>query len=156
MRRRILMLSALAAGVSPALAQNPPVTGAAQVEVRQPWARATASAGQAGGAFMTLVSKGGADRLLSASSPIAATVELHETVRDGTVMRMRAVPVLVLEAGQPVELKPGSYHMMLSGLHRPLQRGESFPLTLIFEKAGAVTATVTVQAAGASGPGHGH
>jgi len=42
-------------------------------------------------------------------------------------------------------LKPGGLHVMLIGLKQPLKVGESFPLTLTFEKAGKLDVTVTVE-----------
>ncbi len=148
----------LAAAALLALAAASPVAHAQApvVEVSEAWARATTSSARVGGVFLTMKATGGPDRVVSASSPVSEKVELHETIRDGNVMRMREVPALVVPAGEAVVLKPGSYHIMLIGLKRPLNRGETFPVTITFEKAPAVTATVTVQAAGAGGMGHRH
>ena len=143
-------LLGLAAAVPAAHAQAP------SVEATEAWARATTSTARVGGAFLTLKASGGADRVVSATTPVAEKVELHETIRDGTVMKMREVEALVIPAGEAVVLKPGAQHIMLMGLRKPLNRGESFPLTLTFEKAPPVTVTVTVQAAGAGGMGHRH
>jgi len=148
MRRMIFAAAGLVGFAGVALAQVP------SVEVSGAWARATTSTAKVGGAFLTLKAVGGADRVVSASSPVAEKIELHETINDGGVMKMREVPQMVLAPGQAVVLKPGSYHIMLIGLKKPLNRGESFPLTVAFEKAPPVTVTVTVQAAGASAPGH--
>jgi hypothetical protein len=71
----------------------------------------------------------------------------------GMVMKMRPITGLDIPAGQPVTLKPGGEHIMLMGLNQPLHEGQSFPLTLDFEKAGPRTVTVTVEKAGARGPG---
>lgn len=153
MRHVVLAAAALlglAAPIPGARAQAP------TVEVSEAWARATTSSARVGGVFLKIRATGAGDRVVSASTPLAEKVELHETIRDGNVMRMREVPALMVPAGQTVELKPGSYHIMLIGLKQPLNRGESFPLTITFEKAPAVTATVTVQAAGAGGMGHRH
>lgn len=154
MTRRVFLaaaaLAGLAAALPPARAQTP------MVEVSDAWARATTSSARAGGVFLTLKAIGGEDRMVSASSPAAEKVELHETWRDGDVMRMRPVPELEVTPGTPVVLKPGGHHIMLIGLKKPLQRGDRFPLTITFAKASPVTATVTVQAAGAGGPAHGH
>ncbi len=148
MRHMFLATAALVGFAGVALAQVP------SVEISGAWARATTSSAKVGGAFMTLKAVGGAERVVSASSPVAEKIELHETINDAGVMKMREVPQLVLTAGQAVVLKPGSYHIMLIGLKKPLNRGESFPLTVTFEKAAPVTVTVTVQAAGASAPRH--
>ena len=71
----------------------------------------------------------------------------------GMVMKMRPITGLDIPAGQPVTLQPGGDHLMLMGLNQPLHEGQSFPLTLDFEKAGPRTVTVTVEKAGARGPG---
>src|SRR5512139_501860 len=90
--------------------------GAAQVvEVKDPWARATAPGQKAGGVFMQLMSPGGG-ALVAAESLAANIVEIHEMAMEGNVMRMRAIPKLDLPAGQTVELKPGGYHVMLIDL----------------------------------------
>jgi copper(I)-binding protein len=143
MKRR-MMLAGLALAGFPATAM------AQSVAVSDAWARATTSTARVGGVFLTMKASGGEDRVVSAASPVAEKIELHETIRDGAVMRMREVPRLMVSADAPTVLKPGSYHIMLIGLKRPLNRGESFPLTISFEKAPAVTVQVTVQAAGAS------
>ena len=51
-------------------------------------------------------------------------------------MKMRQVDAVPLPAGQAVTLSPGGYHIMLVDLKAPLVAGQSFPLTLTFEKAG--------------------
>ncbi len=97
------------------------------------------------------------DRLVSASTPVAERVEIHEMTHEGDVMRMRAVPGVELPAGQEVQLRKGQrYHLMLLGLRQPLKVGDRFDLTLKFEKAGETTVKVYVQepkAAGAGGEG---
>lgn len=151
-----LLLAVPSSVLAPALAQtHRPATTTGSLTVQNPWARA--SAGQAGNsaAFLTLVGTGPADRLVSASAPVAAKVELHETTMDGNVMRMRPVAGIDVAPGRPAELKPGGLHIMLLGLTRPLKAGESFPLTLTFAQAPPMTVTVTVVPAGGAAP-HGH
>jgi len=107
----------------------------AQTTVKDPWARATVAQQKASGAFMQLQSaKGG--KLLSASSPVAGVVEIHEMAMEGNVMKMRAVPSLDLPAGKAVDLKPGGYHVMLMDLKKPLTAGDTIPITLVVESAG--------------------
>jgi len=142
--RRILLATLLLA--TPVFAQTPTVS------VTHAWARATASTQKVGGAFLTLTDAGAPDQLVSASSPAAEKVELHETVNDNGIMKMQPIPKLELSPGKPVELKPGSYHLMMMGLKQKLDVGASFPLTLTFAKAPPVTVSVTVQSAGAAGP----
>ena len=123
-----------------------------QIEVTNAWARATPGNATNGAAYATIQSPT-ADRLVSVSTPAAKKAELHTMSMQGMVMRMRPLNGLDIPAGQPVALKPGGEHIMLLGLTHPLREGQSFPLTLDFEKAGARTVTVTVEKAGATGPG---
>jgi copper(I)-binding protein len=129
--------------VSPAAAHD------ASVQVSHAWARATAASAMTGGAFLTLTAQGHPDALVGASTPVAKTAELHETVNDKGVMKMLPVPKLALQPGTPVTFAPGGYHLMLMGLQHPLKRGESFPLTLRFEHAPPQTVSVTIEGPGA-------
>ena len=117
----------------------------AEVTVKEPWVRATVAQQKATGAFMTLTSSGDA-KLISASSPLAGVVEVHEMAMEGDVMRMRAVTDLKLPAGKPVELKPGGYHVMLMGLKQPLKAGDTVPVTLVIEGKDQKRETIEVQA----------
>ncbi|MBL8351432.1 MAG: copper chaperone PCu(A)C [Burkholderiaceae bacterium] len=104
----------------------------AQTTVKDPWVRGTVAEQKATGAFMQITSSSGG-RLVSASSPAAGVVEIHEMAMDGNTMKMRAIPGLDLPAGKAVELKPGGYHVMLMDLRTPLAAGASVDLTLVVE-----------------------
>ncbi|CAO3431109.1 copper chaperone PCu(A)C [Azospirillum doebereinerae] len=141
-------LLALAALAGPALADGP-------VTVTAAWARAGAPAAKAGAAFLTVTNTGAeSDRLVAAQTPVADKAELHTHLMDNGVMKMRAVDSIDVAPGAPVTLKPGGLHVMLMGLKQPLTEGSRFPVTLTFDKAGAVTVEVTVQGAAAMGPAH--
>jgi copper(I)-binding protein len=116
----------------------------AQVDVREPWVRATVPAQKASGAFMRLTAAQDT-RLVEARSPVAGVVEIHEMALVDNVMRMRAVAAIELPAGRTVELKPGGYHVMLMDLKQQLKAGETVPLTLVLERNGA-RSTVEVSA----------
>ena len=104
----------------------------AQVKVESAWARATVQGQKATGAFMQLQSSQDA-KLISAQSPVAGVVEVHEMAMDGGVMKMRAVPSLALPAGKAVDLKPGGYHVMLMDLKGQVKDGDTVPVTLVVE-----------------------
>jgi copper(I)-binding protein len=131
------------------------------IQIGNPWTRATPKGADIAGAYMTLSNKGTApDRLIGGSSPVAGRFELHlMTVEDG-VMKMRPVDGgLEVKPGATVELKPGSFHIMLMGLKQPMEKGQKVKGTLVFEKAGTVEIEYAVEALGASSPapgGHGH
>lgn len=104
----------------------------AQTSVKDAWVRATVAQQKATGAFMQLRSvKGG--KLISAQSPVAGSVEIHEMAMDGDLMKMRAVAGVDLPAGTAVELKPGSYHMMMLDLKHQLKEGDNVQLTLVID-----------------------
>jgi copper(I)-binding protein len=132
----------------------------AQTSVKDPWVRGTVAQQQATGAFMTITAKGGGT-LVSASSPAAGVVEIHDMAMDGTTMKMRALTKgLELPAGKAVELKPGGYHVMLMDLKAPLKTGESIDISLVVEGKDGKKETIALKApvkalGGAPAAGHG-
>ena len=122
----------------------------ASVQVEHPWARP--SAGQTGAVYMTIANTGPVDdRLVSAATPVADQAQLHTEVNDKGIIKMRPVSAIDVKPGGQTMLKPGGLHLMLIGLKQPLKVGESFPLTLTFEKAGTLDVTVSVEKAAAMG-----
>jgi len=107
------------------------------VKVEGAWARATVQGQKGTGAFMNLTAKE-ATRLVGVSSPAAGVAEVHEMKLENDIMKMRAVPILDLPAGQTVQLKPGGYHIMLMDLKTPLAKGGTMPMTLRFKDAKGV------------------
>ena len=132
--------------------------GQAALKVDGAWARPTVAGQAGGGGFLTITGGVSGDRLLSASAGVSKAVELHQMAMEGSVMRMREVPGIDVPAGQTVALKPGGLHIMFMGLSQPLKAGDSFPLTLRFEKAGEVKVDVKVmtQPPAAADPAHKH
>lgn len=105
------------------------------VEVRNAWVRSTVAGQKGTGAFMSLTAQE-STRLVGVSSPVAGVAEVHEMKMEGDVMKMRPVAELELPAGKTVELKPGSYHLMLMDLRQTLPKDTSVPLVLRFRTAG--------------------
>jgi copper(I)-binding protein len=149
MRRALLAAVLLSSLTSTGNAQSTP--GIQQdIAVSNAWARASAGAATTAAAYFTIADNSSADRLVGASTPVAGKAELHETRNENGVMQMRAVAALPLELGKTVTLAPGGYHVMLMELKQPLNAGDSFPLTLTFEKAQPITVQVKVGAVGAA------
>ena len=114
--------------------------------VNNPWVRATVPAQQVTGAFMTLTAAVDL-RLVAVSSPQAGMVEIHQMTMENNVMQMRALPDgLVLPKGKAVELKPGSYHLMVMDLKQPMKQGAWLPLSLTVETKDKKRSTVMVSA----------
>lgn len=123
------------------------------IAISEPWARPTIGEGRITAAYMTIQNLGTADDVLRAgTSPRAARIEIHETImNDEGVMKMRPLKDgLTIPAGGSALLKPGGAHVMVMGLDGKLAKGEDLPLTLEFEKAGAIELSVPVGAAPAS------
>jgi len=122
------------------------VAAHAQTTVSEPWVRGTVAQQKATGAFFQITSVGGGT-LLSASSPAAAVVEIHEMAMEGSTMKMRALPKgLALPAGKTVALQPGGYHVMLLDLKAPLKAGDKVDLTLVVAGKDGKQETIAVSA----------
>ena len=124
------------------------------IHISQPWARATPKGATAGAGYMTITNKGATpDKIICISDDASTQCQIHTMTMEGGVMKMRPVEGgLEIKPGESVTLKPGGDHVMLLGLNGPLREGQSFPLTLTFEKAGTRDVTVVVEKPGASGP----
>jgi hypothetical protein len=121
----------------------------AQVEIENPWIRATPPGMKIAAGYMVIRNKSATpDRLVSVTSPAAARVETHVHIRDGEVMRMREVKGYEVPAKGSFELKPGGAHLMLIDIRRPFKEGEKIPATLRFERAGEVKIEFTVPGSG--------
>jgi copper(I)-binding protein len=131
---------------------------AGELQIGNPWARATPKGAKVSAGYLTITNKGTQpDRLIGGSATVASRFEVHTTVTENGVGRMRQVEALEIKPGETIELKPGGMHVMLTGLKQPLQRGQTVKGTLVFEKAGTVAIEFAVQAPGAGAPkGHGH
>ena len=123
---------------------------ATPVKIEDPWTRATPPGAKVAAGYMRITG-GAADRLIGASSPAAARVELHVTEKKGDVLRMREVKAYDIPVGGVFELSPGGAHLMLVDIKAPFKEGAKVPLTLRFEKAGEVKVELQVRALGASG-----
>ncbi|HJW11527.1 MAG TPA: copper chaperone PCu(A)C [Albitalea sp.] len=137
-------------------------TNADDISIGHPYATPTPAGMRAGGAYIATLENRGkqADRLLRAATPVAGRVELHTMELADGVMRMREQADIPLPPGAVLKMRPGQgYHLMLMELKQPLKEGDTFPLTLEFERAGKVEVKVVVQrplARGASEPEHHH
>ncbi len=121
------LIAAAAFLTSGAFAQN--------INISDGWVRATVQGQKATGAFMKITAIDQA-KLIAGNSPAAGLVEIHEMKMVNDVMKMAALPNgLDLPAGKTVELKPGSYHIMLMDLKAPLAADSTVPVTLTFQDA---------------------
>jgi copper(I)-binding protein len=83
---------------------------------------------------------------MSAASPAAGIVEIHEMALDAGVMKMREVPAVDLPAGRSVALKPDGYHVMLMDLKQTMKAGDVVPVTLVVQGADGKRESIAVRA----------
>ena len=147
-RSLAVMLAAVLAFAAPALADP------AGIVVSQAWSRATPKGAKVAGGYLTIENRGTApDRLLSASSPAAATVEIHQmTMQDGIMTMRQLEQGLTIAPGEIVTLAPGGSHIMFIALTAPFEEGQRIPVTLNFQRSGTIETTFDVGSVGAKGP----
>ena len=149
----VMVATAFVAGS--VLADNDIKIGSLKIEDAK--ARATVPAQKMSGGFMKIENKGGADKLLAASSSVSKTMELHTMSMEGNVMKMREIKAIEIPANGKVELKSGGLHLMFIDLKEQLKPGSTIKVKLKFEKAGEVEVPFKVMGHPAHGePGHDH
>ncbi|HEY1325610.1 MAG TPA: copper chaperone PCu(A)C [Casimicrobiaceae bacterium] len=117
------------------------------LHIDHPYARAMPPGARTAAAYLGIENRGrDADALQSASTPRAASVELHTMSSEGGMMRMREVKEVALPPGRTVTFGPGGLHIMLVDPNPPLRKGDRVPLTLTFARAGTVTVQLDVEA----------
>jgi copper(I)-binding protein len=159
---RVLMaaiLSVICAGLtslSPQMAEAHEYE-AGSVLIEHPTVNPTPAGSSATAGYMTLLNRGRTpDRLVSAASPLAERVEIHETyVGAGGMVGMRTLSGgLVVPPNGRAVLSPAGLHLMITGLRQPLRQGEALPLTLHFERGGRVEILASVERVSASAREH--
>jgi copper(I)-binding protein len=134
---RAAITTVLACALLTACGQSEPVN------VNDPWANATPVGASVAAVYMELT-VANADTLVSASTTVADHIEMHASSEENGMMKMRPLPTVELKAGQPFSFAQGGAHFMLMELRQPLVAGMRFPMTLEFQRAGAVTVQVQV------------
>jgi periplasmic copper chaperone A len=123
------------------------------IKIAHPYALETVEGQAVGGVFFKAIENAGTtpDRLINASidSTLADSAELHVMNTEQDVMRMRRVKAIELPAKTRIPMIRGlttkGYHVMLMGLKRPLQLGETIKLKLQFKRAGWVDVVVNIE-----------
>ncbi|MDF2824307.1 MAG: hypothetical protein K0R68_1715 [Mycobacterium sp.] len=138
-----MMGAALLAGC--ASAPEPATPQAQSVTVTDTWVKAAPDGMTA--AFGTLTNTGDREaRVVSASTPAAGMVELHEVVSTGGTMTMRPKEGgFVIPAGAQTNLEPGGDHIMLMDLNAPLIPGNDVEIVATFEDGSTLPITAQVR-----------
>lgn len=129
-----------------------------ELSIEHPWSRPTPPGASAGVGYMVITNGSDEDiTLLTGATPVAKNVSIHRTSEHEGMMRMQSLDKgLVIPAGETVELKPHSYHLMLDQLSAPLQEGEKIPLTLEFVELGAIEVELAVESMDSAQSDSGH
>ena len=123
------------------------------IQVQSAWMRASITPKGPGVAYLTIMNADSvSDRLTGAAASVSDKATLHAHVIANDAARMQPIDAIPVPAGEMTMLKPGGHHIMLHGLSSTLKVGGSFPLVLVFEKAGEIIVDVQVLAATATGP----
>ena len=117
----------------------------AQTVVDDAWVRATVAGQPSTGAFMHITSSTDS-KLVEVRSPVARTVQIHESKMQNDVMSMQPVAAVALPAGKSVAIEPEGYHVMLIDLMNQVKAGDQVPLTLIVENSKGVKELIEVKA----------
>lgn len=144
LHRLILSLAAFALAPLCVLAQTPDAR-IGSIHVIDPAAPATLPGQRSGAIYLSIENEGkAADRLLSLTST-AGSVAIHSMSMQGAIMKMHEMDNLPLPPAAKVVMKAhGNYHLMLTGLKKPLVAGDKIPLTMTFERAGKLEVQVQV------------
>jgi periplasmic copper chaperone A len=144
MKTSLIAAVMLLAGANAALAENDRV---GDIEVAGAWAPATGSNPTNSAVYLRLTVRGDkSDQLVGATSPVAQKVELHVfSVENGVYGTHKVDGIEITPGSVATVLRPGGAHVMLESLKQPLRAGTTFPVTLIFQRAGQFKIEVPVQ-----------
>jgi uncharacterized repeat protein (TIGR04052 family) len=145
-------LTALLLGIMLSLIPVVAQTDHQEISVDEAWVRPTTTNHQEttkpefpAALYLTLTNHTDQDQqLVSVSSDVAETIEIHETTLENDVMRMREIESLTIPAGESVTFDAGGYHIMLIDLVAHLYEGEEVPATLTFESGLTIDFVATV------------
>jgi len=145
-RRHVLALAG--AGMALTACGQGAKTTAPKITLSKAWMRLPPGSRDTSAAYLIIENDGGADTLVSVSSPLADEVQMHISEMKDDVMSMRREEVVPIPAHGTVIYKPGGRHLMVFGIHEGVKTGDKLTLTLTFERAG----TMTVEGVVGSGP----
>ncbi len=94
--------------------------------------------------YFTLENHGAHTDTLRGLSASIGTATLHNVVTEGGLTRMEPVGLLTIPPNGEIELRPGSYHVMLSGITNPTAPGDTIEVRLTFAVNGQVGFVVPV------------
>jgi len=120
-------------------------TAGDRVAIMNAWIREGHPEAMANGGYMTLVNPGSEDlKLVKIESKAYDRVEFHEMAMVDGLMKMRALPELIVPAGGQARFEPGGMHLMLMGPQRHLTAGQKTDMVLTFESGSTQIVSIPV------------
>lgn len=134
----------------PTLAQ----TSNAGVIVKRAWSRASIGTSRPGAAYMEIQNTGSNPITLTGIYTDLATVsEIHlSSTNDDGVSSMALAGEIEIAPGRSIALEPGGLHAMLMLLQRPMSKGDTYLLILVFSDGSKIPVTVPILGVAARGP----
>lgn len=131
------------------------LAGSGDIVVTDAWSRASIGTKRPGAAYMVITNTGGDPVTLTGiKTDLAGKPEIHlSSTNDQGVSSMAPAGEITIAPGASVELKPGGLHAMLMMLSRPMVKGETFALTLVFADGTEIVVEVPILSLRARGPG---
>ena len=131
------------------------LAGSGDIVVTDAWSRASIGTKRPGAAYMVITNTGGDPVTLTGiKTDLAGKPEIHlSSTNDQGVSSMAPAGEITIAPSASVELKPGGLHAMLMMLSRPMVKGETFSLTLVFAGGRQLVVEVPILSIRARGPG---
>ncbi len=120
------------------------------IEIYNIWTRTTPGRAKTAAVYIERIYNSGqqADHLVRISSTLAKKNLIHRTIVEDGIAKMVHVKELKVHAGHSLSFQPGRLHIMMLGIQKSLNGGDSFPMTLEFKKAGKIEIIVEVREMG--------
>lgn len=122
-----------------------PAIAQAAIDVQDAWARASIGSRQMTAAYLVLKNESPETVKLVEVTTDIGRAEIHESLVEDGVMRMRERKEITLAAGESVHFKPGGLHIMLMDLKQPLTAGSTFQMSLKTSDNKTIPVTVQVR-----------
>jgi copper(I)-binding protein len=132
-------------GDNAARARAAALAAKANIDITEAWTRASGNATSAP-VYLHIVSAKDADRLTGVEVHMADKIEIKDAMGRATPLQAVDIP-----AGGTVNFAPNGQYLNLVGLKAPLKEGDSFLITMKFDKAGTSSTAVKILGTGANG-----
>jgi len=118
----------------------------AHLMIMDPWIReAPPNSKMLAGYFTIMNHSGKSAEIVGASSDKFEKIELHKTVHEGGVAKMKAQSSVEVGKHATVKFQPGGLHLMLINPKAQLKAGDKVDINLKFKKGGDLKMTAVVK-----------